>query len=96
MPGRQFISPLQLVVSRRGKELHLKVSPAGIACWPQAEVGRRLGVHRTRVYQLIREGKLSTIEVRGKRYVTDASVRIYEESALLRQLRLASGRKVAL
>ena len=85
--------PKKYAVVRRGKELHLQPDVQGIACWPQAEVGRRLGLHKSRIGQLIREGKLSTIEVRGRRYVTDSSVRLYEEGALARQMLGAKTRR---
>ena len=74
-------------IVRRGKELEMVEAYQGIACWPQAEVARRLGLSDSRICQLIDEGKLSILLVRGKRYVTNVSIRAYEEGAMERKLK---------
>ncbi len=56
----------------------MKVVDQGITAWTQAEVGRRIGVTRSRVAQLLRERKLSLVTIRGRSYVSEDSIQRYE------------------
>lgn len=42
-----------------------------------AEAGRRLGISRQRVFQLVRAGVLGTVQVSGRQYVSVVSLELY-------------------
>jgi len=52
----------------------------GVELWRQADAARWLGFSRQRVSQLLREGKLSFVTVRGVDYVEHASLMEYGKS----------------
>lgn len=47
---------------------------------PQAAAAQLLGVSRQRVFQLVEEGRLQTVELAGCRYVTESSIRAFAEA----------------
>ena len=51
-----------------------------------AAAAQSLGISRQRVHQLVHSGRLSTMTLHGRRYVTDASIAAYS-------LERARGRK---
>lgn len=47
---------------------------------PQAAAAQLLGVSRQRVFQLVEEGRLQTLELAGCRYVTEKSIIAHAEA----------------
>ena len=48
-----------------------------MSCLTFAAAGRRIGVHRSRISQLVKEGRIGTIEIDGRVYVSASSLAAY-------------------
>jgi len=46
--------------------------------WTFADTARQLHVSRQRVHQLVHRGRLATITIRGRRYITTDAIRAYQ------------------
>jgi hypothetical protein len=73
------------------------LTQGGVSLWTQVDAAHYLGVARQRIYVLIAQGKLATVNVRCKRYVEHRS--LMEYAAKRKQLSmsadlLAAGRRI--
>lgn len=71
------------------------VSPSVEALWDARELAHRLGIHRTRLYQLVRTGRIPHLRIGRAIRFDPASIQAWEQRGGWASPNLETGRKAS-